>query len=255
MQAGTGHSRDIVFDDEAFPIPTVLNNAYLNRWRLFWLVSIPMSAMVVVEALAVDLSDPRDVSHMIGYSVRWSVPFIYLVVAASALQKLFPGPLPAWLLRNRKYIGLLFATAMAWQGLFILMMSTLFRDYYYDEIFYFRDELEGSSGYLFLVAMVITSFRFGRKRLSPEQWRLLHLSGIYFLWAYPFSVYWWNLSYYGNPVPLDYVYYWAWLAAFALRIAAWCKARRHHAALASAEDVSMTAKLLGATAIAVWLAL
>ena len=61
---------------------------------------------------------------MIGFSVRWAVPFIFLVVATSALQKLFPGPVPGW---------------------------------------------------------------------------LLHLSGLYFLFAYAFSVYWWNLYYYENP--------------------------------------------------------
>ena len=53
--------------------------------------------------------------------------------------------------------------------------------------------------------------------------------GIYFLWAYPFSTYWWSLcnglSCYENPVPLDYVYYWGGFLAFALRIAAWGKQR------------------------------
>ena len=45
---------------------------------------------------------------------------------------------------------------------------------------------------------------------------MLHKSGIYFLWAYPFSVYWWNLSYYENPQPIDYVFYWSGFLAFAL---------------------------------------
>ncbi len=232
-------------------IAALLRKSYLNGWRLFWLISIPMSAMMVIEMLAVDLSDPRDVSHMIGYSVRWSVPFIYLVIAASALQALLPGPFPAWLLRNRKYVGLLFAVAMAWQGAFIFMMSNVYSDFYYEEIFYFRDELEGSTGYIFLAAMVVTSFRFGRRHLTPGQWRVLHLSGVYFLWAYPFSVYWWNLSYYENPVPLDYIYYWAGFLAFALRIAAWGKKRQQRALKSDpAGSVPMSLKLLGGVVIA-----
>ena len=115
---------------------------------------------------------------------------------------------------------------MSWQGLFIFIMSYFFRDYYFENVYLFRDELEGSIGYIFLPAMVVTSFHFGRKHLSAKQWKLLHKSGIYFLWAYPFSTYWWSLSYYQNPVPLDYVYYWCGFLAFAVRIAAWGKQRR-----------------------------
>ncbi len=173
---------------------------------------------------------------MISYSVRWAVPFIYLVVAASSLQILFPSPLPLWLLRNRKYIGLCFAVAMAWQGLFIFIMSWIFRDYYFEEIYVLRDELEGSIGYIFLPAMVLTSFRFGRKYLTPEQWRVLHKSGVYFLWAYPFSVYWWNLSYYGNADAIDYLYYWGGFLAFAVRIFAWGKKRLQRVAKSSGES-------------------
>jgi len=210
-------------------LKALLNNKAINEWGLFWLISIPMSIVMVVEMTGVDLSTATGVSHMIGFSVRWAVPFIYLVIAASSLQILFPGPLPMWLLRNRKYVGLCFAVAMAWQAAFILMMSNSFRDYYFEEIYYLRDELEGSTGYIFLAAMVVTSFHFGRKHLSPKQWRLLHKSGVYFLWAYPFSVYWWNLFYYENPQPLDYVLYWGGFVAFALRIAAWGKKRRQAA--------------------------
>ena len=109
------------------------------------------------------------------------------------------------------------------------MMSTFQRGYYFEEIYYFRDELEGSTGYIFLAAMVVTSFQFGRRLLSQKQWKLLHRSGMYFLWAYPFSVYWWGLYYYGSPTPVDYVFYWTGFAAFALRIAAWGKKRRQAA--------------------------
>ena len=210
-------------------LKTVLQHKAINQWKLFWLVSVPMSIMMVIEMMGVDMSDAAAVSHMISFSVRWAVPFIYLVVATSALQALFPGPLPMWLLRNRKYIGLCFAVAMAWQGLFIFMMSNFFRDYYFEEIFYLRDELEGSTGYIFLTAMVVTSFKFGRQYLNANQWKLLHRSALYFLWAYPFSVYWWNLSYYESPQTIDYVFYWSGFLAFALRIAAWGKKRRQAA--------------------------
>ena len=150
-------------------LQAILKREALNGWRLFWLVSAPLSIVMIIALLATDISSAQGVSAMIAFSVRWAVPLIYLVVAASALKVLWPGPFSTWLLRNRRYVGLCFAVAMAWQGLFIFLISSQFRDYYFDEIYYLRDELEGSTGYIFLAAMVLTSFEFGRRLLSPKQ--------------------------------------------------------------------------------------
>ena len=204
---------------------SLLKNKALNKWNLFWLISGPISIFMIINLLAVDASTGAGISEMIQFSVRWAVPFVYLVIATSSVQILFPGPFSRWLMRNRKYLGLCFAVAMAWQALFIFIMSYFFHEYYYSDVYYFRDEIEGSIGYIFLPAMVLTSFNFGSKLLTPKQWKLLHTSGIYFLWAYPFSVYWWNLYYYENPVLIDYVFYWVGFVAFALRIVAWGKQR------------------------------
>jgi len=229
----------------------MLKNKVINGWRLFWLISIPMSIVMVIAMMGADLTTAPGVSAMIGFSVRFAVPFVFLVVAAPSVQALFPGPFPMWWLRNRKYIGLCFAVAMAWQGAFIFMMSNFFRDYYYENIYLLRDELEGTVGYIFLSAMVATSFAFGRKRLSPKQWKLLHRSSMYFLWAYAFSVYWWNLSYYDDPQPIDYVFYWMGFFALALRIAAWGK-KRLQAAVKNApgSGTPFPFKLPGGTIIA-----
>ncbi len=209
----------------------ILKSKVLNRWGLFLLLCSVMTVFNIVHMQAQDIKSPEGVSEMIGYSVRWAVPFIYIVVAISSLKILFPGAVPNWLMRNRKYIGLVFAYAMAWQAAFIYILSTFYRDYYFAEVYYFRDEVEGSVGYIFLVAMVMTSFNVARKRINPAQWSLIQKGGIYFLWAYPFSVYWWNLFYYpyqeGYSLPEmhDYIFYVLGFAAFVARIFAWGKLR------------------------------
>ncbi|MYF51754.1 MAG: hypothetical protein F4220_16635 [Gammaproteobacteria bacterium] len=216
----------------------VLKKGALNKWGLFWLVTGPISAAMIVAMTVKDLSSGPGVSSMIQLSVRCSVPWLYIAFAASSLQVLFPGHFSRWLLRNRKYIGLCFAAAMAWQGLFILWMVTVHTDYYVNEVYVLRDAIEGVVGYAFLLAMTLTSFPKGRRLLKPKQWRILHLSGIYFLWAYAFSVYWWALFYYSNPVPLDYIYYVAGLAAWVLRAAAWNRKRAKAAARDSMDAVA-----------------
>ncbi len=208
----------------------VLKEPALNKWGLFWLVTGPISVGMIAAMMVKDLSSGPGVSAMIQLSVRCAVPWLYIAFAASSLQVLFPGHFSRWLLRNRKYFGLCFAAAMAWQGFFILWMVTVHTDYYVNEVYVLRDAIEGVVGYAFLIAMTATSFPKGRRLLKPKQWRILHLSGIYFLWAYAFSVYWWALFYYSNPVPLDYIYYVAGLAAWVLRAAAWNRKRAKAAA-------------------------
>ena len=209
----------------------IFKHKAINEWGLVLVFAVPMCIFNYLAMTDTNIDSPEGLSHMIGYSVRWAVPFIYLVVAASSVKILFPGVFSAWWMRNRKYIGLVFAVGMAWQAAFIFMLSTFHRDYYFSDVYYFRDEVEGSVGYIFLVAMVITSFQFARKRVNHAQWKLIQKGGIYFLWAYPFSVYWWNLFYYpyvdgySNPELHDYLFYWAGFLAFAMRIFAWGKLR------------------------------
>jgi len=124
--------------------------------------------------------------------------------------------------------------AMTWQGFFIT------------EVYVMRDVIEGVVGYLFLGAMTLTSFMPIRKHMAPKSWKLLHKSGMYFLWAYAFSVYWWNLFYYDNPGWLDYTCYWMGFAAWGLRAAAWTKKRRTQ--LAKQEAASNAPAIFGVLA-------
>ena len=99
----------------------------LERWNLFFVVTIPMSVAVGLQMKTLDLSMAGDVSSMIQYTVRWSVPWLYLAFAASSLAALFPGKISRWLLRNRRYIGLCFAGGMAWQLTFIIRRVPLWK--------------------------------------------------------------------------------------------------------------------------------
>ena len=196
-----------------------------SGWRLFTVLSTVITTFMLLRLGSTDFSSPEDLSAMIQYSVRWAVPFIFLIIAISALYRLFPGRLTRWLLRNRRYLGLCFAVAMAWQGVFIFIVSSSHSAHYYGEIYLLRDELEGSSGYLLLAAMTATSFGIFRRHVTKEQWRFLHLSGVIFLWAYPYSVYWWNVFYYQTQHWFDVLFYVLGLTAFALRVLAWGRDR------------------------------
>jgi hypothetical protein len=218
-------------------IKQLVENRAFNSWRLFGLVVLPMSVCMVIAMASTDLSRAEGVSSMIQYSVRWAVPWIFLAFSASSVQVLFPGLASRWLLRNRKIFGLCFAAGMAWQLSFIVWLVTVHSEYYSEEVYVLRDVIEGLLGYLFLAAMTVTSFKTGRRLVTSRQWKLLHKTGIYFLWAYAFSVYWYELFYYDQPDPIDYLYYAAGLFAWLLRVAAWSRKRRQAQEKAAAEHV------------------
>ncbi|MEM9254792.1 MAG: hypothetical protein AAGA91_05050 [Pseudomonadota bacterium] len=208
---------------------TLLDKPLFNDWALYAWISVPVSLVMVWGMVVGNLRSGPGISELIQLSVRLSIPWLYLAFAASSLQVLFPGAFSRWLLRNRKIMGLCFATAMGWQLLFILWMVILYSDYYANEVYVFTDLLEGVVGYAFLMAMTITSFKFGRRYLSSGSWKLLHKCGIYALWGYAWLVYWYAIFYYESPDAIDYLYYLTGTLAWGLRIAAWVTKRRRQA--------------------------
>jgi sulfoxide reductase heme-binding subunit YedZ len=198
-------------------------NPAVNGWRLYCLICGPMSLAIIVVCLAKNMATPEAVSSLIAYSVRWSIPWLYLAFAASSLHLLFAKHWTHWLVRNRGILGLCVATGMTWQIGFIATLVGWHREFYIGEVYVLRDVIEGLTGYLFLIAMTMTSFKRWRRYLQPRQWKRLHTWGIYFLWAYAFSVYWHELFYYREPDWVDYLYYWGGLVAWSVRLAAWYK--------------------------------
>ena len=127
--------------------------------------------------------------------------------------------------------GLCFATGMAWQLFFIVWLVVGHFDYYMEEAYDYLSLLEQVPGYVLLIAMTITSFGFGRSKLSPKQWKILHTGGIYFIWFVVWTTYWFELFYYDDIQFIDYLYYWAGFTAWALRMAAWTSKRMRRPAI------------------------
>ena len=73
--------------------------------------------------------------------------------------------------------------------------------------------------------MTITSFHAVRRKMSRTQWRVLHWTGIYFLWFTVTDTYYYELTYYDDIQIIDYIYFAAGILAFAVRPAAWLAQR------------------------------
>ena len=192
-----------------------------SDWLLLVTMSVAISWTVIWELNKIKAIDGPAVSAMIQYSVWWSVPWLYLAFATSAIRSLFPGIIGTWLMRNRRSFGLCFSVGMAWQLTFIVWLVFGFTDYYINEVYLLSDVIIQIPGYIFLIAMSVTSLYPVRRRMNPKHWRLLHKIGIYFLWQTVWSTYWYELYYYGDIQRIDYIYYWIGFFVWVIRPVAW----------------------------------
>src|SRR5262249_13290038 len=115
-------------------------------------------------------------------SARTSLLLFSSAFAASALYRLWPGPLTKWLRTNRRYVGVSFAISHTFHliGLFMLSHWSAQR---FITINVPGVMIGGGIAYLFILLMAATSFDRTAHWLGTRRWRILHLTGAYIIWA------------------------------------------------------------------------
>lgn len=160
--------------------PRIGTDGWLDGYRL------TVTAALAVAALSLWLASMRGfevegVRLAIRFTARTSLLFFCLAFSASALSRLWPTPPTLWLRRNRRYVGLSFAASHAIHavaiGLFAAMAPADFREATSPASFIF-----GGLGYAFILAMAATSFDRTAAAIGPRAWRILHTTGIHYLW-------------------------------------------------------------------------
>jgi len=219
---------------------SLLKSKRFNDWPLFYAIVAVNSLIVVGYMPTQDLSAPRGISEMIQLTVRACVPLLFLSFAASSIAAFSSGPVRRWLLRNRRYFGLGFAAGMAWQMVFILWLAIGHPEFYAEEVFTTVSDfiIYRLGPYLFLVAMVISSFHPVRRSMNPSAWRVLHWIGIYYLWYDVELTYWEEVTLYHDRQIIDYIYVTLGALAYFARVAVWIRSRLR--GLASRSNTSTT---------------
>jgi DMSO/TMAO reductase YedYZ heme-binding membrane subunit len=97
---------------------------------------------------------------------------------ASSLRRLAPVPATAWLLRNRRALGLAYAFAMLVHAAGIGSLAWLRGDAFeYDLV----SLAGGGSAYAFTAALAATSTDRAVARLGARRWRALHRVGVHWI--------------------------------------------------------------------------
>jgi len=153
---------------------------WFEGWRLFAILTL------ILIALSVWIAEMRQfevdgVRMVIRFTARTSLLFFSLAFGAAALARLRPNAWTRWLRRNRRYLGVTFAASRAIHAVaiacFALMSPPLFMEATSAASYIF-----GGIGYAFIIAMTATSFERTSQAIGPRAWRMLHLSGGYYLW-------------------------------------------------------------------------
>lgn len=121
--------------------------------------------------------EEEGVRMAIRATARTTVAVFVLVFCTSPMRRRFKWDATAWLLRNRRYLGLSVAVSHGYHLAFILALYTMGAgdDTSIATVF------GGSFGFLLLFLMVATSNDASQRRLG-RAWRRLHLLGIYTVW-------------------------------------------------------------------------
>lgn len=152
----------------------------MNGWRITGLVAVTLASLLLV-MLAWHGPSEDGIRAVLRSSARSSVTLFLLAFAASSLHWLFRHKWSAWLLRNRRYIGVSFAVSHLYHLLALLALATWFPHPFLDKLSWIS-LFGGSLAYLLIAAMSATSFDHTRQWLGTKRWQQLHTIGSYYIW-------------------------------------------------------------------------
>ncbi|QND70283.1 ferric reductase-like transmembrane domain-containing protein [Tardiphaga robiniae] len=153
---------------------------WFEGWRLLAVLTLVLTALSIwiagMRGFEVD-----GVRMVIRFTARSSLLFFALAFAASALAMLWPTSGTRWLRRNRRYLGLTFAASHAIHAIAIGCFAAM-APVDYAAATTPASYIFGGIGYAFIIAMAATSFDRTAAAVGPRAWRILHTTGIYYLW-------------------------------------------------------------------------
>lgn len=147
-------------------------------WKITY-VLVGLSVLWFALVLALNGFNEYAVRANIRWSARFSLICFCLAFGASASDAIFKGAMSKWILIHRRFIGVSFAIIHLIHLFFLLLLHFSF-----DQIFVPQAVFEvtlGGLAYLFVVLMLLTSFKFFARHLSKDSWRKLHLIGGYWI--------------------------------------------------------------------------
>ena len=152
-----------------------------HGWRLTALVTL-----VIVAGLGLHFGvsgwTATSVTAGIDATGRSSLALFSMAFVASSVHRLWPSTVSRWMLQNRRWLGLSFASSHAIHLMLIIAMSFDFPNPFLSEQSAGK-WLMGGVAYLFVALMALTSTNAAQRWMGMKHWTRLHVIGSYWIWA------------------------------------------------------------------------
>ena len=156
-------------------------------WPIVGWAALAVAAMIAVIIGVVGIGEDG-IRMLIRATARTSVALFGAAFVASALHRARPGAVTRWLVANRRYVGVSFAVShFAHLGALVALahwsvggMAAAAKP---------TTLVLGGIGYVFIAAMVATSFDRTAAWLGARRWSTLHTTGMYWLWFIFFATF------------------------------------------------------------------
>ncbi len=146
----------------------------LTGWNSLLLFA--MSALV----LALAGTDEEGVRTLIRATARSSAVLFLAAFLARPARQLWRSDATAFLLRNRRYLGVSMAVSHAIHGAAIVWLSVGFPGAYQADVVTL---IGGGLGFGFIALMAATSSDAAVSWLGRSRWQLLHRTGAWYVWG------------------------------------------------------------------------
>jgi methionine sulfoxide reductase heme-binding subunit len=146
-----------------------------HGWKIVTYSTIVIASILALILLVHGFNE-ESLRIAIRNTARTSCLLFISAFIASALRHFSKHNLVQWLRKNRRYLGLSMAISHSFHALAIISLAFLTADPY------LSNNHGGNLGYLFIIAMTITSFKPTANLLGSRGWLILHTVGMYYLW-------------------------------------------------------------------------
>ncbi len=154
--------------------------SWLNGWRLVALTALVLSCGTLF-LLMRHGGNVDSIRLAIRLTARVSLGFFCLAFSAAAANRIWPNAWTHWQMANRRYLGLSFAVSHFIHAVAIAIFVTRYAQQFHE--IHPGSNVPGGIGYLFLLAMTVTSFDRTAILIGTRVWRALHSTGAYVLWT------------------------------------------------------------------------
>ena len=151
----------------------------LSGWPLVGWCALLLVALFAGHLLVLGTSE-AGIRAVVRRSAQTSLGLFCAAFMASSLAQLTSHPAARWLSRNRRYVGVSFAVSHTAHLMALIALARA------SEAFVAAltpvTLIGGGAAYLFIAAMVATSFDRSAAWLGTRRWQRLHRAGMYYLW-------------------------------------------------------------------------